>query len=123
MLLERAQVGLGLALEADHREHGDAEAELRGVEFRVIALDDPAVLERAHTAQARGSRQTDALRQIDVGNPAFRLQFCQQPAIDAVERRHAPPMRRLLKLTTTMMSAARNIIVYDGNCPALQRGI
>lgn len=73
--LEGTQRFLGLALEADHRENSDREAQLGGIELGVIATDDPVILQRADPPQARRRGQPDPMGELDVGNPPFVLQL------------------------------------------------
>src|SRR5690606_12245097 len=96
VLLERAQIAFGLALQADHGEDHDREAEAGRVEIGVVAADHARFLQRTHAAQARRSGEPDPARQIDVGDAPFRLEFSQQPAVYAVERRHSAPVTILL---------------------------
>src|SRR6185503_20779619 len=67
VILERLEVFLRLALEADHREHGDGEAQARGVEIGMIAANHARFLERADAAQAGRRGQSHAAGEIDVG--------------------------------------------------------
>src|SRR5690606_15605236 len=92
VLFEGAQVFFRLALEADHRENGYSEAEARRVQIGMVTTDHAGFFQRADPAQARRRGKADAAGQIDVSHPPLRLQFRQQPAVDAVERNHpAPP--------------------------------
>ena len=86
MLLERAQVVLGLAAQADHREDGDGIAERLGFEIGVVAADHAGLLERADPAQARRGGQPGALGEIDVGDPPLGLEMCQDDPVDRIER-------------------------------------
>src|SRR5690606_15350341 len=91
------EVFLGLAFQADHGEDRDRESKTRRVEIGVITADHARFLQRADTPQAWRCGKSDAAGQIDVGHPSFRLQFSQQPPIDAVERYHpGPPPLKLL---------------------------
>ena len=88
---EFAQRVFGLALQADHGENRDRKAQLRRIEFSVIAANDPVLFQCANAAQARRRGQADAMRQLDIGDSAFVLQFRKQATIDFVEIGHASP--------------------------------
>ena len=88
VLFEFAQIGLGLALEADHGEYGNGKAQLRRVEIGVIAAYDPVLFKPSHAAQTRRRCQPDTLRQFHVRHAALRLQFTQQTAVDLVKIGH-----------------------------------
>src|SRR3569833_1969621 len=108
VLLERLQVFLGLAFQADHREHHDRVAELRRVEIGMIAADHAVFLERAHPPEARRRGQPDALRQLDVGHPALGLQLSQQAPVDRIQIRHqtkSPAPARSHSCPTTAISS------------------
>src|SRR3546814_3238192 len=64
IILERLQVGFGLAAQADHRKDGDAIAELRGIKVGVIGTDHARLLERAHAAEARSEEHTSELQSL-----------------------------------------------------------
>ena len=85
MVLERLEIGLGLALEADHREHGDGVAQHRRIDHGMIGGDGAGFLQRTDTAQARRCRQPDLARQIHIGHPAIVLQFAQDLQVDVVD--------------------------------------
>ena len=91
--LERREIGLGLAMQADVREHRHAEAEVIGVELGVVALDVAGLFQRANAAQARRRRDADRLGQPHVRHAAVVLQGRQDAAVDFVElyARHASP--------------------------------
>src|SRR5690554_307209 len=91
VLLESAQVFLGLALEADHREDRDRETEAGWIEIGVVAANDASFLQRANAAQARWRGEADTAGKINVGDAAFGLKLGQQPAVYAVERRQFSP--------------------------------
>ncbi len=82
---ERLQVGFRLVLEADHAEGNQIEAELRAVQHRVIAFDDAGFLELAHATQARRSRDSDPVGELDVGHSAVCLQLTQDLYVDGIE--------------------------------------
>src|SRR3546814_4867680 len=70
---------------AEHREHGDAVAELRGVEVGMIGPDDPRFFEGADPAQAGRGGHPDHLRQFDIGDPAVFLDFAENLQVDLIE--------------------------------------
>src|SRR3990167_7369598 len=84
-VLERLEIGLGLAVQPDQREHGDAVAQGFGAEFGMIALDDAGALKGADPAQAGGGGNASALRQIDVGHATVGLQIAENAPIDSIE--------------------------------------
>ena len=79
----RAAVGVAVDLELD--EDGQAEAQPRAVELRAVAGDDAVVLERAQPAQARRRREVELLGEAGVGDPAVALEDLQHPAVDDVQ--------------------------------------
>ena len=54
----------------------------------MIAAEHPGILQRAHPAQAWRRGQADALRQLDIGNAPFGLQFRQQATVNLVQIGH-----------------------------------
>src|SRR3546814_9900775 len=64
VLFEFGEIALGLALEADHREHGDRIAQRGRIEFGVIPLDRAGFLQRADAAQARSEEHTSELQSL-----------------------------------------------------------
>ena len=84
-ILERREVGLGLAGEMHHGEHGDLVAEQLLVEQRPVALDEAGLLQRPHPAQAGRRRNADPARQLHIGDAAVLLQFLQDFPVDGVE--------------------------------------
>ena len=86
MVFKGAQIGFGLALQADHGEHGDAIAQRHRIQIGVIALDDAIFFQRAHAAQAGRGGEASPSGKIDVGDAAFGLQMTQDHAIDIVDR-------------------------------------
>jgi len=55
------------------------------IDLGVIALDQPALLERPHPPQAGRSRNPSPLGQFDIGHAAVALQVVENPAVDPVE--------------------------------------
>ena len=84
-VLERLEVGLRLADEANMGKDRDAETHRLGVDLRVIALYEPRLFQRAHAPQARGRRNPRPFRQIDVGHATIGLQVGKDAKIDSVE--------------------------------------
>ena len=84
-ILERLEVGLGLAGEVDHGEHRDLVAEQLLVEQRPVALDEARLLQRPHPAQAGRRRNADPPRQLHIGDAAVVLQLLQDFPVDGVE--------------------------------------
>jgi len=96
-----------------------------------------------HPPQARRRGQADALRQFDIGDAAFRLQFCQQAPVNIIQIGHvafAPRCSRLCKTRRSpygnaactiipkkeearRMARFANFIRSASNCPALQRAL
>jgi hypothetical protein len=68
-----------------HREDGHLVAELFLVEQSAVALDIARLLQRADAAQARRRRDSDATRQLHVGDAAVLLQLLEDLAVDGVE--------------------------------------
>jgi len=62
-LLEGAQIAIGLALERDADDEADRHADLGGTQHGGVTLDDPALLEQPHAAQAGRFRQPDTRRE------------------------------------------------------------
>ena len=88
-ILEDAQIGLGLAGQADQREHRQLVAQQLGRDIGVVAADEARLLQRAHAAQAGRCRDAGAARQIHIGHPALLLQIVEDAPVDTVEF-HAP---------------------------------
>src|SRR5437764_474023 len=84
-VLECRKIGLGLACEVHHREHGDVEAEQLLVEQSAVALDEASLLQRPHPAQAGRRRDADPARQLHIGHPAVVLQLLQDLPVDGVD--------------------------------------
>lgn len=80
-----AERAFGLALQTDHGEHRDRKAELRCVEIGVISFDNAFFLQRANAAQTRWRSQADAVRQFNIRDAPFVLQFSKQFAVDFVK--------------------------------------
>jgi hypothetical protein len=55
----------------------------------MVAADHPRLFQRTHPAQARRGGKAHALRQFDVGYPAFILQFGEKPAVNRIQSCHA----------------------------------
>ena len=83
-MLEGRQVALGLAVQPHHGKHRNLEPQFARVDIGMIAADVTHFLKRAHTAQTGGRGNADAARQLDIGHPTVRLQFCQNLAVDLV---------------------------------------
>src|SRR5262245_24936650 len=79
-----------------HGEHRHLIAEALLVEQRPIALDVTRLLQRAHTAQARRRRNTDSVRQLDVGDSPVVLQLLEDLAVDGIKScgQFRPPLAR-----------------------------
>src|SRR5262245_1728468 len=84
-VLERLEVGLGLAVEMHQGEDGDLVAEQLLIEQRAIAFDVARLLERAHSPQAGRCRNPDPARELDIGNAAVVLQLFENPSVDGIE--------------------------------------
>ena len=54
----------------------------------MTAANYAVFLQPAHTAQTGRCCQSDALRQLDIGDTPFRLKFAQQALVDIVQIRH-----------------------------------
>src|SRR5205814_1407161 len=91
------EVGLGLARQVHHGEHGDLVAQKLLVEQAAVALDVARLFECAHAAQARRRRDADTARQLHIGHAAVVLQLLENLAIDRIESRGH---RRLLALAS-----------------------
>jgi len=89
------QVRVGLPLQADHAEGDEIEAELRPVEERMIALDDPGFFELAHAAQAGRRGDADPLCEFDVRHAPVLLQFPQNFDVYGVQigAKHGLPLQ------------------------------
>ena len=85
VLLERAQLLLRLALEADQDPHDDAVAERGGIEVGMVAADHPRLLQRLDPPEAGRRGETDALGQFDVGHPAIVLKQREDLPVDPVQ--------------------------------------
>ena len=83
--LEGAQIRLGLALQADHREDLDFESELARVHIGMIAPDIALFLEGAHASQTGWRRDSDPSGQFDIGHAPIGLKFGKNLAVDLVE--------------------------------------
>src|SRR5262249_11529656 len=84
-LLERNEIGLGLAMQPDHGESRDVEAKRSIVEERSIAADEPGFLERADSPQARRRRDAYFAGKLHIGNATVGLQLTQDASIGLVE--------------------------------------
>ena len=103
-VLEAAGTVVGMALDAHADEDGEAEADPRAIERRAIGLDIALAFQALHPAQAGRRRETDLLRQIDIGQPAVRLQRGDDLAVEGIQRHirqdipsnwHLVPLERL----------------------------
>ena len=74
-----------VALQADLDEGLDAETELLAVEPGDIAADGAAGLELLGAAQAGRGGEADPLGEIDIGDPAFFLEYAEDPEIGGIE--------------------------------------
>src|ERR1700678_801798 len=63
-----------MAVDLEPDEDRQAEPGPRAADLRVVPGDDPARLERLDPAQARGRREPDRVREVDVRDPAVLLQ-------------------------------------------------
>ena len=84
-VLEGAQVGLRLAVQADHGEGDHLEADHLLVELGEVAGDHAGLLQRAHAAQAGRRRDADLLGQLHVGDAAVGLQLLENAPIGSIE--------------------------------------
>src|SRR6476619_3935676 len=93
-LLERDKIGLCLAVQPDHGEGRDVEAERAVVEQRRIAADESSLLERANPAQTGRRRNAHLAGKLDIGDAAIGLQLTQDAPVGLIEARlahgHAP---------------------------------
>src|SRR3546814_2515462 len=55
MVFEGLQVSLRLTLQTDHGKNSNAVAQRSRIDHGVVGLDRAAILQRTHTAQARGA--------------------------------------------------------------------
>ena len=83
--LEGAQVRLRLTRQRHHREDAHLEAKPPRVERRVVAPDEPPLLERAHPAQAGRSADPHPPRELHVRHPPVGLQLREDAAVERVE--------------------------------------
>ena len=74
-----------MPLQADLDEGLHAEAETLAVEPGDIAADGAAGLQLLGAAQARGGGEADPLGEIDIGDPAFALEYAEDPEIGGIE--------------------------------------
>src|SRR5882672_1811293 len=81
------QVRLFLSLERDVDEHVDRATGLLLIDERRVAFDESRVLESPHTPQASGFRQTDALRQLTVGDATVELQCPHDGSVISIQFR------------------------------------
>ncbi len=111
-ILERLQVGLGLAGEVHHGEDRHLVAEQLFIEQGAVALDVAGLLEGAHPAQAGRRRDADPAGQLHIGDAAVLLQFLEDFPVDRVELsfHKGPPRTGLLDQSLLPSGAARNIV-------------
>ena len=83
--LEGVQHRAALLLEGDKNEGGSREAGLGGVQQGDIAVDQSALLERTHPAQAGGRREVDALGELHVGYSAVAHQLAQDRPVEIIK--------------------------------------
>jgi len=89
-ILERAQIGVGLAGQMHRCEHRDIETEPARIQQSAIPLDIAGFLQRSHPAQAGWRRNADASGQLNVGDAAIGLDFAEDFKVDLVKiLRHA----------------------------------
>src|SRR5580704_2456799 len=84
-ILERLEIGFGLARQMHHGKNGDLVAELLFVEQRPVALDVARLLKRTDTAKAGRRGNADPARELDIGDSTVLLQLFQDLAVDGVE--------------------------------------
>ena len=84
-ILERLEVGIGLARQVHHGEDGHLVAEELLVEQRTIAFDVASLLECAHPAQTGRSRDADPARKLDVGDAPIFLQLFENLLVNGIE--------------------------------------
>jgi hypothetical protein len=91
-LLERAQIGIGLARQMHRSEHRDVESQPARIQQAAVAQDVAFFLQRPHPAQAGWRRNTDPFGQFHVGDSAVGLDFAEDSKVDFVKiLRHAGP--------------------------------
>jgi len=84
-LLEIAQHGVALAVQADEGEERHLEAHQFRGQFGVIAPDVSRLLQGAHAAQARRRGNPRALGEVHVGHAPVALQILEDFQVDPVE--------------------------------------
>ena len=84
-LLERHQIVLGLAVEADKSEDRDLIAERFRIDVRVVAADEAGLFERTHAPQAWRCRDARPVRKINVGHAPVILQIAKDAPVDTVK--------------------------------------
>ncbi len=85
LVLERLEVGFGLAGEPDKGKGCHPEPESIRVEVGVIALDVAGLLERPHAAETGGCSDLHPLGQFDIRHAAIGLKLNQYLPIDCIE--------------------------------------
>ena len=83
--LEGIERGAALLVQGDQHEGGAGQAGQGLVEQHHVARDQPGFLQQLDPAQAGRGRQVDALRQLQVGQPAVRLQQAEDRAVAVIE--------------------------------------
>ncbi len=83
--LEGHEIGLGLAVEPDHGEHGEFETKLLGIENGAVAGDQPLLLERPHPPETGWRRDSRPPRQLHIGDPPVFLQLVQNAPVGLVQ--------------------------------------
>jgi hypothetical protein len=93
LLFKCPKICLRLAGEPDKGKGGHLETERLRVQVSVVALDVPRLFEGAYAPQTWGSRDVDAVGQLDIGHAAVGLQFGEDLAVNGVETMpsHATP--------------------------------
>ena len=74
-----------MALDLDPHKDGEAEPDAVAPQHGAIGFDIAFVLQPLYAAQAGGGRQADALRELDIAQPAVRLERGDDSAVDRVE--------------------------------------
>ena len=121
-VLEGAQIGFRLAVQADHGEGDDLEADALLVQHAEVAGDHAGLLQRAHAPQARRRRDADLAREVDVADAAVGLQLLEDAPIGSIEAgAHGAktPRRRSLSLTQEIRRS--NIISRTRQKTEIQR--
>src|SRR6185312_10048756 len=83
--LEGNEIGLGLAVQPNHGEGRNIEAERPVIQDRGEALDDACLLERTHPAQTRRRRDAYLAGKLDIGDAPVGLKLAQDSPVGGIE--------------------------------------